>query len=91
MSSESKPSSDLETKRQALFSGALKHARSAALVASLVPLAQVAGVPIVASLQASDCLGGGDECHPVVVPEPATLLLLGGPAAALLLSRRRRK
>ena len=67
-----------EAKRAAL----LAHARTATLLAALVPLGQLAGAPMVASLEAS-CA----TCN--TVPEPATLLLLA-PAAVMLLSRRRR-
>ena len=85
MSREAKPTSELEAKRAALFAGPLKHARTAALVASLVPLAQVAVAPTVAAAQQ---LCPSDGC-PVEVPEPATLLLLA-PAAVLALRGRRK-
>lgn len=75
---------DLEAKRDALFAGALKNVRSAALAAALVPLALVAWQPSTAYAQ-PPCPSGG--CS---VPEPATLLLLA-PAAAALLWRQRRK
>ncbi len=55
--------------------------RSAALVASLVPLAQVAVAPVTVSAQCSGC--------PPPVPEPATLLMLA-PAAAWVIRRRLR-
>lgn len=89
MSSEPRPKSDLEAKRAALFAGALKHARTAALVASLVPLAQVAVAPMTVSAQCDPNNPPSGGC-PTEVPEPATLLLLGGPAAAMLLRRRRK-
>jgi hypothetical protein len=88
MSSGPRPKSDLEAKRAALFAGALKYARAAALAASLVPLAQIAGVAIVAPLQASGRPCATPACL-TVVPEPATLLLLA--PAVLMLLRGRRK
>jgi hypothetical protein len=76
--------SELQTKK-AVFAGALKHARSAALIASLVPVAQIAVAPATVSAQ---CPSGG--CAPSPVPEPTTLLLLA-PGAAMLFLRRRKK
>ena len=55
---------------------ALKHIRSAALAAALVPLAQVAVAPVSVAAQ---CSGA---CPPAA-PEPATLLLLAPAAGAL--------
>lgn len=78
---------DLEAKRRALLARALKHVRSAALAAALVPVAQVAVAPMVVSAQAP-CPSG--SCPPSPVPEPATLLLMA-PAAAMLLRGRRKK
>jgi hypothetical protein len=59
-----------------------KHATSAALIASMVPLAQAAVAPSAAIAQCDPNYG----CT-VTVPEPSTVLLLA-PAAALLLRRR---
>jgi hypothetical protein len=72
-----------------VFAGTLKHARTAALVASLVPLAQVAVAPT--SVLAQCDPSGSDPCPPVGVPEPGTLALLAPAAAAALLLRRRKK
>ena len=85
MSSETRQKSDLEAKRDALFGGALKHARAATLAASLVPVALVTAVPMTVVAQ-EPC--GALGC---AVPEPSTLLLLGGGAATALLLRSRRK
>lgn len=57
--------------------------RSAALVASLVPLASVAASPVTVSAQCSGC--------PPPVPEPSTLALLVPAAAALIIRRRMKK
>jgi hypothetical protein len=63
----------------------LKTARSAALAASLVPLAQVAVAPFAVVLQASDTNPG------TPVPEPSTLVLLASGAGALAWKARRKK
>jgi hypothetical protein len=56
--------------------------RSAALVAALIPVAQVAVSPVTVSAQCSGC-------PPTPIPEPAALLMLG-PAAAWLIRRRKK-
>lgn len=76
---------ELAVKRDALFAGALKHVRSAALAASLVPVALLAAQPATTYAQ-QPCPSGG--CP--TAPEPATLLLMA-PAAAALWWRQRRK
>jgi hypothetical protein len=58
--------------------------RAAALVAALVPLAQVTATPVTVSAQCSGC-------PPPSVPEPSTLLLLAPAAAAILIRRRMKK
>jgi hypothetical protein len=55
--------------------------RSAALVATLVPLASVAVMPVTVSAQCSAC--------PPPIPEPAALLMLG-PAAAWVIRRHKK-
>ena len=84
MPNDDRAISDLQSKKT-VFAGALKHARSAALIASLVPVAQIAVAPATLSAQ---CPSGG--CPPSPVPEPTTLLLLA-PGAAMLFLRRRKK
>ena len=89
MSHEPRKTADLESTRKALLAGALKHARTAALAASLVPLAQVAVAPMAVSAQCQPT--AIKACPTTSVPEPATLLLMAPAAAAVLLLRRRRK
>lgn len=66
--------------------GAAAHVRAAALVAALLPLAQIAAAPVTVSAQCS----GGCPTTTGSVPEPATLLLLA-PAAVWLIRRQARK
>lgn len=58
--------------------------RSAALIAALVPLAQVAASPVTLSAQCPSA------CPPPV-PEPGTLVMLAPAAAALLIRHRMKK
>jgi hypothetical protein len=72
------------TRRRKVSHAALKHIRSAALAAALVPLAQVAVAPMSVAAQ---CSGA---CPPAA-PEPATLLLLAPAAGALALRVRQNR
>ena len=65
-------------------SGAARHVRAAALVAALLPLAQIAATPVTVSAQGSGGTTTGN------VPEPASLVLLA-PAAAWLVRRQLKK
>jgi hypothetical protein len=64
-------------------SGTAKHVRAAALVAALLPLAQIVAMPVTVSAQGSGGTTGS-------VPEPASLVLLA-PAAAWLVRRQLKK
>lgn len=77
---------ELERRGEALFAGPLRHVRSAALAAALVPVGLVAATPVTA-LAATQPSGCPPICPPPpTVPEPSTLLLLI-PAAAGLAAR----
>jgi hypothetical protein len=80
-----RPAGERTTRRLKLSQAALKTARSAALAASLVPLAQVAVTPLVVVAQGSGISGG------TPVPEPSTLLLLASGAGALAWKARHKK
>jgi len=67
---------ELREQTQRLLRGALKHARAAALAATLVPLGAVAVVAL--SPATAQAQSGGTR-----VPEPATLALLGVGAGAV--------
>jgi hypothetical protein len=85
MSNERQTSPEPSELPKSTQSSALRHMRTAALVASLVPLAQVAVAPITVSAQCS-----GANCPPEV-PEPGALLLMAPAAAAWLLRMSRNK
>ena len=64
----------LRRKTQQLLQGSLKHVRTAALAAALVPLASVAVSPAVAM----QCGSGGPCPPPVTVPSPCDFVTGGG-------------
>lgn len=72
-----------DTTAAALSSGAAKHVRAAALVAALLPIAQIAVTPVTLSAQGSGGTSGS-------VPEPSSLALLA-PAAVWLVRRQLKK
>ena len=67
---------------------ALKHVRAAALVAALVPLAQVAVSPVTVSAQE---LCGGTGQPPCEVPDGGSTLMMAATAAAFVGHQLRKK
>jgi hypothetical protein len=66
--------------------GALKHLRAAALVAALVPLAQVVVAPV--PVFAQDCGGSGAPCP---VPDGGSTVVMATTAAAFIGYQLRKK
>jgi hypothetical protein len=69
--------------------GALKHVRAAALIAALVPLAQVVVAPVPVFAR-EDC-GGNSPSPPCTVPDVGSTALLAATAAAFVGYQLRKK
>jgi len=83
MSDRSPANAGSDATLAAASSGVAKHVRAAALVAALLPVAQIAVAPVTLSAQGSGGTTGS-------VPEPSSLALLA-PAAAWLARRQLKK
>lgn len=76
-----------EPTRAVPSTGALNHVRAAALVATLVPLAQVVATPVTLSANQSGCTSAA----PCPVPEPGSILSMAGIAAFFIRNQLRKK
>jgi hypothetical protein len=79
---------ELRGRTQQLLQGGLKHVRTVALAAALIPLASVAISPAYGQCGSS----GQPDCPPTQqVPEPSTLVLIGSGLAGAAIANRLRK